>query len=306
MPNPEFEGQTKEKLGNSTIKSLVESAVYAALSRYFEEHPADARIIVEKALSAMNARESAKRARELARKRSIFESAVLPGKLADCIENDPDRAELFIVEGPSAGGSSKEGRDKHTQAILPLRGKILNVEKASDERIFDSAELNTMVTALGTGIKETFKPEKVRYKKIIFMSDADVDGSHIRTLLLTFFYRYLKKLIEQGYVYIAQPPLYKVSSGKNVYYCYNDEQLEKKRKELEGKMEVQRYKGLGEMNPEQLWETTMDPEKRFLKQVNITDAERANRLFSILMGIDVSQRRKFLEEHSGDVRFLDI
>ena len=306
MPNPEFEGQTKEKLGNSSIKSLVETTVYAALSRYFEEHPADARSIADKAMSAMNARESAKRARDLARKRSIFESAVLPGKLADCIDDDPEKAELFIVEGPSAGGSSKEGRDKHTQAILPLRGKILNVEKASDERIFESAELNVIVTALGTGIKETFNPEKVRYKKIILMSDADVDGSHIRALLLTFFYRFLKKLIEQGYVYIAQPPLYRVSSGKNVYYCYTDDQLEKWRKELDGKMEVQRYKGLGEMNPEQLWETTMDPAKRFMKQVTISDAEKANRLFSILMGIDVVQRRKFLEEHSGDVRFLDV
>jgi DNA gyrase subunit B len=306
MPDPEFEGQTKEKLGNLDIKSAVETAVYNTLSRYLEEHPSDAKSIVDKVITAMNARESARRARELIRKRSIFESAVLPGKLADCIEDDPEKAELFIVEGPSAGGSSKEGRDKQTQAILPLRGKILNVEKASDERIFESAELNTMVTALGTGIKESFNPEKTRYKKIILMSDADVDGSHIRTLLLTFFYRYLKKLIELGYVYIAQPPLYKVASGKNVYYCYTDEELEKLRKELNGKVEVQRYKGLGEMNPEQLWETTMDPEKRILKQVSISDAERANELFSILMGLDVPKRRKFLEEHSGDVKFLDI
>ncbi|MGA3020441.1 MAG: DNA gyrase subunit B [Candidatus Micrarchaeales archaeon] len=306
MPDPEFEGQTKGKLGNLEIKSAVETAVYNTLSRYLEEHPSDAKSIVDKVINAMNARESAKRARELIRKRSIFESAVLPGKLADCIEDDPEKAELFIVEGPSAGGSSKEGRDKQTQAILPLRGKILNVEKASDERIFESAELNTMVTALGTGIKETFNPEKTRYKKIILMSDADVDGSHIRTLLLTFFYRFLRKLIEQGYIYIAQPPLYKVTSGKNVYYCYTDDELEKLRKTLDSKMEVQRYKGLGEMNPEQLWETTMNPEKRLLKQVMISDAERANELFTILMGLDVQQRRKFLEEHSGDVRFLDI
>ncbi len=306
MPNPEFEGQTKEKLGNPSIKNIVETAVYATLSRYFEEHPADARSVVEKAIGAMNARESARKARELARKRSIFESAVLPGTLADCIDDDPEKAELFIVEGPSAGGSSKEGRDKHTQAILPLKGKILNVEKASDERIFESEALNIMVTALGAGIRETFNSEKVRYHKIILMSDADVDGSHIRTLLLTFFYRFLRKLIEQGYVYIAQPPLYKITSGKNVYYVYSDEQLETKRKELDGKMEVQRYKGLGEMNPDQLWETTMNPANRFLKQVTFSDAERANRLFSILMGIDVPQRRKFLEEHSGDVRFLDV
>jgi len=306
MPNPEFEGQTKEKLGNPEIKSAVETAIYTALSRYLEEHPADAKSIMEKAIGAMNARESARRARELARKRSIFESAVLPGKLADCIEDDPEKAELFIVEGPSAGGSSKDGRDKQTQAILPLRGKILNVEKASDERIFDSAELNTMVTALGTGIRDTFNAEKTRYKKIILMSDADVDGSHIRTLLLTFFYRFMKKLVEQGCIYIAQPPLYKVTSGKKINYCYTDDELEKLRKEFDGKMEVQRYKGLGEMNPDQLWETTMDPEKRLLKQVMISDAARANELFIILMGVDVPQRRKFLEEHSGDVKFLDI
>lgn len=306
MPSPEFEGQTKEKLGNSEIKSLVESVVYSTLSRYFEEHPADARSVVEKAIGAMTARESARKARELARKKSIFESAVLPGKLADCIEDDPEKTELFIVEGRSAGGSSKDGRDKQTQAILPLRGKVLNVEKASDERIFESAELNILVTALGTGIRETFNSEKTRYKKIVIMSDADVDGGHIRTLLLTFFYRFMKKLIEQGYIYIAQPPLYKISSGKSFSYCYTDEELERKRKEFDGKMEVQRYKGLGEMNAEQLWDTTMNPANRLLKQVTISDAERANSLFTILMGADVQQRRKFLEEHSGDVKFLDI
>ncbi|MDE1855058.1 MAG: DNA gyrase subunit B [Candidatus Micrarchaeota archaeon] len=306
MPNPEFEGQTKEKLGNSTVKSIVETSVYSFLSRYFEEHPAEARGVIEKAINAMNARESARRARELARKKNIFESAVLPGKLADCIEDDPEKTELFIVEGKSAGGSSKEGRNKQIQAILPLRGKILNVEKASEERIFESAELNVLVTALGTGIRETFNPEKTRYKKIVIMSDADVDGEHIRTLLLTFFYRYMKKLIENGYIYIAQPPLYKVTSGKSISYCYTDEELEAKRKEYDGKMEVQRYKGLGEMNAEQLWETTMNPENRILKKVGISDAERANSLFTILMGVDVHPRRKFLEEHSGDVKFLDI
>ncbi|MDE1874133.1 MAG: DNA gyrase subunit B [Candidatus Micrarchaeota archaeon] len=306
MPNPEFEGQTKEKLGNSIVKNIVETSVYSYLSRYFEEHPAEAKAVMEKAIGAMNARESARRARDLARKKNIFESAVLPGKLADCIEDDPERTELFIVEGKSAGGSSKEGRDKQIQAILPLRGKILNVEKASEDRIFESAELNVLVTALGTGIKESFNPEKTRYKKIVIMSDADVDGEHIRTLLLTFFYRYMKKLIESGYVYIAQPPLYKVTAGRSVSYCYTDEELEAKRAELDGKMEVQRYKGLGEMNAEQLWDTTMNPTNRMLKRVGISDAERANSLFSILMGVDVHQRRKFLEEHSGDVRFLDI
>jgi DNA gyrase subunit B len=306
MPNPEFEGQTKEKLGNTAIKSIVETSVYSFLSRYLEEHPSEAKSIVAKAMNAMNARESARRARELARKKNIFESAVLPGKLADCIEDDPEKTELFIVEGKSAGGSSKEGRDKQIQAILPLRGKILNVEKASEDRIFDSAELNLLVTALGTGIRETFNPEKIRYKKIVIMSDADVDGEHIRTLLLTFFYRYMKKLIENGYVYIAQPPLYKVTVGKNAVYCYTDEELEAKRKEHDGKIEVQRYKGLGEMNAEQLWSTTMNPANRILKKVTISDAERANSLFSILMGVDVHQRRKFLEEHSGDVKFLDV
>ncbi len=306
MQNPEFEGQTKEKLGNSAVKSLVEASVYASLSRYLEEHPAEARKISEKAINAMNARESARRARELARQKNVFESAVLPGTLADCIDDDPERTELFIVEGKSAGGSSKEGRDKQVQAILPLRGKILNVEKAGDERVFSSAALNMLVTALGTGIKETFNPGKVRYKKIIIMSDADVDGEHIRTLLLTFFYRFMPKLIENGYVYIAQPPLYKVSAGKSMAYCYTDDELQAKRKEYDGKMEVQRYKGLGEMNAEQLWDTTMNPSNRILKRVNITDAERANTLFSVLMGVDVGQRRKFLEEHSGDVKFLDV
>ncbi len=306
MQNPEFEGQTKEKLGNTEMKSIVETAVYSALSRYLEEHPADARRIVEKTMNAMNARESARKARELARKRSAFESAVLPGKLSDCILDDPEKAEIFIVEGESAGGSSKQGRDKNIQAILPLKGKILNVEKASDEKIFDNIELNTLITALGTGIRENFNAEKARYHKIIIMSDADVDGSHIRTLLLTFFYRYMKRLIELGYVYAAQPPLYKATAGKEVSYCYSDDELEAIRAKFGGKLEVQRYKGLGEMNPEQLWETTMSPEKRVLKQIMISDAEKANNLFTILMGMDVAPRRKFLEEHAGDVKFLDV
>ncbi|VVB77010.1 DNA gyrase subunit B [uncultured archaeon] len=307
MQNPEFEGQTKEKLGNVEMKNIVETAVYAAMSRYLEEHPADAKRVIEKVMTAMTARESAKHARELARKRSIFGSSVLPGKLSDCILDDPDKAELFIVEGESAGGSSKQGRDKNIQAILPLKGKILNVEKASDEKIFENIELNALVTALDTGIRENFNADKVRYKKIIIMSDADVDGSHIRTLLLTFFYRFMKKLIDLGYVYIAQPPLYKVSIGKEVSYCYNDDELDTVRKARPGaKMDVQRYKGLGEMNPEQLWETTMSPEGRVLKQVSIADAEKANLLFTVLMGVEVAPRRKFLEEHAGDVEFLDI
>ncbi|MGC9010784.1 MAG: DNA gyrase/topoisomerase IV subunit B [Candidatus Micrarchaeia archaeon] len=306
IPNPEFEGQTKEKLGNTKIKSLAETTFYQLFSQYLEEHPIDARAIAEKAINAAVARESARKARELVRKKSIFDNVVLPGKLADCIEADPNKIELFIVEGESAGGSSKQGRDKMTQAILPLRGKILNVEKATDEKIFENAELRTIVAALGTGIKETFNVENIRYKKIIIMTDADVDGSHIRTLLLTFFYRYLRKIIELGYVYIAQPPLYKVSKGKEVYYCYSDAELEEKMKALGKDVGVQRYKGLGEMNPEQLWETTMNPEKRILKKVYIADAERADRLFSVLMGLNVSERRKFLEEHSTEVALLDI
>ncbi|MGC8699552.1 MAG: DNA topoisomerase (ATP-hydrolyzing) subunit B [Candidatus Micrarchaeia archaeon] len=306
IPNPEFEGQTKEKLGNTKVKSIVESTFYTLFSQYLEEHPADARAIVEKAANAAIARESARKAKELVRKKSIFDGAVLPGKLADCLEADPEKSEIFIVEGESAGGSSKQGRDKKTQAILPLRGKILNVEKATDEKIFENAELRAMVAAFGTGIKDTFNVENIRYKKIIIMTDADVDGSHIRTLLLTFFYRYLRKIIELGYVYIAQPPLYKVSKGKEIHYCYSDAELEEKLKELGDDASVQRYKGLGEMNPEQLWETTMNPEKRILKKVYIADAERADRLFSVLMGLDVGERRKFLEEHSTEVASLDI
>jgi len=306
IPNPEFEGQTKEKLGNTKIKSIVETAFYPLFSQYLEEHPIDARAIAEKVINAAVARESARKARELVRKKSIFDGSVLPGKLADCISADPEKSEIFIVEGESAGGSSKQGRDKMTQAVLPLRGKILNVEKATDEKIFENAELHAMVAAFGTGIKDTFNVENIRYKKIIIMTDADVDGSHIRTLLLTFFYRYLRKIIELGYVYIAQPPLYKVSKGKEVYYCYSDTELNEKLKELGSDANVQRYKGLGEMNPEQLWETTMNPEKRMLKKVYIADAERADKLFSILMGMDVSERRKFLEEHASEVAFLDV
>ncbi len=306
MQNPEFEGQTKEKLGNTTVKSIVETDVYSTMSRYLEEHPGDAKAIAEKAINAANARESSRKARELARKRSIFDGSILPGKLSDCILDDPQKTEIFIVEGESAGGSSKSGRDKNTQAILPLKGKILNVEKANYEKIFDNAEIKAMVTAFGAGISETFNPDALRYHKIILMSDADVDGSHIRTLLLTFLYRYMKKAIELGYVYVAQPPLYKISKGKEVYYCYSDEELEEKRKALGERMELQRYKGLGEMNPEQLWETTMNPETRALKRVTISDAMRTEQLFTILMGVDVPTRRKFLQEHAEEVRVLDI
>ncbi len=306
MQNPEFEGQTKEKLGNVYIKGIVEGQVYQYMSRYLEEHPSDAKALATKVMSAANARESARKARDMARKKSIFDTAVLPGKLADCILDDPEKTELFIVEGQSAGGSSKQGRDKNTQAILPLRGKILNVEKASIEKIFDNAEIKTMITAFGTGINETFNPDALRYKKIIIMTDADVDGSHIRTLLLTFFYRYMKKIIENGNVYAAMPPLYKVTKGKSSYYCYSDEELEAKRKELGELDGLQRYKGLGEMNEDQLWETTMNPESRKLKKITIEDVQRAEELFKILMGIEVLPRRKFLHEHAEQVKALDV
>ena len=306
MQNPEFEGQTKEKLGNVQIKGIVDSVVYQYLSRYLEEHPAEAKALVGKMVLAATARESARKAREMVRKKSIFDSAVLPGKLADCILDDPEKTELFIVEGKSAGGSSKQGRDKNTQAILPLRGKILNVEKASLDKIFDNAEIKTMITAFGTGINETFNAESIRYKKIIIMTDADVDGSHIRTLLLTFFYRYMKKIIENGYVYAAMPPLYRVTKGKQAYYCYSDDELDARRKELGALDGLQRYKGLGEMNETQLWDTTMNPENRKLKRITIVDAQRAEELFKILMGVDVVPRRKFLHEHSEQVKALDV
>lgn len=306
MQNPEFEGQTKEKLGNSNIKSVVDSFVYSYLSTYFEENPSEAAKIISKVVGAAEARESARRAKELARKKSMFEGPLLSGKLADCTESDPEKAEIFIVEGDSAAGSSKQGRDRFYQAILPLRGKVLNVEKASDEKIFGNKELHTMVIAFGTGIKETFDINKLRYKKIILLTDADVDGSHIRTLLLTFFYRYLKPLIEKGNVYIAQPPLYKITKGRSISYAYNEAELDEKLRELEGNASIQRYKGLGEMNPEQLWETTMDPKRRLLKKIMIKDVELAESIFTILMGLNVSERRRFLEEHSKEVNFLDV
>ncbi len=306
MQNPEFEGQTKEKLGNVTIKNIVENTLYQEMLRYLEENPEQAGKIMEKVYTAAEARESARRARELARKKGLFEGAVLPGKLADCTESDPEKSEIFIVEGESAAGSSKQARDRFYQAILPLRGKILNIEKATEEKIFGNATLHTMVTAFGTGIKEGFNADSVRYKKIILLTDADVDGSHIRTLLLTFFYRFMRPLIERGYVYIGQPPLYKVTKGREVKYAYTDKELDEIMKGYDGKATVQRYKGLGEMNPEQLWETTMDPKNRVLKRITIGDAELANTMFTILMGLDVEQRRHFIEEHASEVKFLDV
>ncbi len=306
MQNPEFEGQTKEKLGNTAIKSAVDSTLYSAISTYLEENPTEGTSIIRKIISTAEARESARRARDLARKKNLFEGSILPGKLADCSEDDPQRSEIFIVEGPSAGGSAKEGRDRRYQAILPLKGKILNVEKASDIKLFNNVELHTMVTAFGVGIKESFNPDNLRYSKIILLTDADVDGSHIRTLLLTFLYRYMRPLIEKGNIYIAQPPLYKVTRGKESKYLYSDAELSKAMQGHEGKASVQRYKGLGEMNPIQLWETTMNPENRILRKITIKDARIADAIFSILMGLDVEQRRHFLEEHSSEVSFLDI
>jgi len=305
MQNPEFEGQTKEKLGNQEVKSIVDSFLYANLSTYFEENPNEMTKIIAKVSSAAEARQSAKRARDLLRKKSIFEGSILHGKLSDCTEKDPDKSELFIVEGESAAGSSKQGRDRLYQAILPLKGKILNVEKASEEKIFNNQELHTLVTALGIGIKESFNINNIRYKKIILLTDADVDGSHIQTLLLTFFYKYMKPVIEQGFVYIAQPPLYKINIGREVKYIYSDNALNEILKEHQN-ASIQRYKGLGEMNPEQLWETTMDPKNRSLKKIRIKDAELAKKLFEILMGNDIEARRKFIEEHATEVSFLDI
>ena len=304
---PQFEGQTKTKLGNSEIRGIVDSIVTEGLSEYFEENPAITKKIVEKSIMASRAREAARKARELTRRKNALEVSSLPGKLADCSIKDPEQAEIYIVEGDSAGGSAKQGRDRRFQAILPLRGKILNVEKARLDRIFANAEIRTMITAFGTGISDDFDLAKRRYGKIIIMTDADVDGAHIRTLLLTFFYRYMKPLIEHGHVYIAQPPLYLIRKGKKHWYTYSDEELSSKLNEVgRDNATVQRYKGLGEMNPEQLWETTMDPEGRTMLRVHMEDAEEADELFTILMGDKVEPRRQFIEEHAGLVRNLDI
>ncbi len=307
LPEPQFEGQTKTKLGNTEIKGLVESIVNEELSRYFEEHPTAARKIVTRAVEAARARLAAKKARELARRKSALDGASLPGKLADCQERDPAKSELFIVEGDSAGGSAKQGRDRRFQAILPLRGKIINVEKARLDKMLKNEEIRTIITAIGAGIGDEFNIEKARYHRIIIMTDADVDGAHIRTLLLTFFYRYMLPLIEAGYVYIAQPPLYRVKKGKKEIYVYSDEELEKVLNKLgRNSVTVQRYKGLGEMNPEQLWETTMNPEKRTLMKVTLEDAVEADRIFSILMGEKVEPRREFIQKHAKEVRVLDV
>ena len=301
LSEPQFEGQTKAKLGNSEIRGFVETSTNENLTAFLEENPAQAKIIIEKCIKAARAREAARKARDLTRRKGALESFSLPGKLADCSEKDPALSEIFLVEGDSAGGSAKDGRDRKRQAILPLRGKILNVEKARLDRILSSEEIKNMITAFGCGIGEDFNLEKLRYHKIIIMTDADVDGAHIRTLLLTFFYRYMKPLIEEGYVYAAQPPLYQVKKGKEVHYTYSEEEQTKLMAEIAnkpGKADIQRYKGLGEMDAEQLWETTMDFNHRTLVQITLEDSAAADEIFTTLMGDKVPPRKKFIEDNA--------
>jgi DNA gyrase subunit B len=307
MQNPQFEGQTKTKLGNSEVKGIVESIVGEGLREYFEENPSVVRRIIEKMLAAARAREAARKARELARRKTILDGGSLPGKLADCSLDDPQSCEIFIVEGDSAGGTAKQGRDRRFQAILPIRDKILNVEKARIDKVLANEEIRSIITALGAGVKEEFDAAKLRYHKIILMTDADVDGAHIRTLLLTFLYREFKDLVDHGYVYIAQPPLFLVKSGKDEIYCYDEKEREAALVRLGRKnAQVQRYKGLGEMNPIQLWRTTMNPETRTLLRVASDDAVEADRIFTILMGERVEPRRQFIEENALTVRNLDV
>ncbi|MBE3121825.1 MAG: DNA topoisomerase (ATP-hydrolyzing) subunit B [Thermoplasmata archaeon] len=304
---PQFEGQTKSKLGNSEVRGIVESITSEKLSEFFEENPPVAHMIIDKAMLSSKAREAARKARELTRRKGLLESSALPGKLADCSTRDPSQSEIYLVEGDSAGGSAKQARDKEFQAILPLRGKILNVEKARMDKILKSEEILHLITAVGTGIAEEFNIENARYHRIILMTDADVDGEHIRILLLTFFFRYMRPLIEKGYLYIAQPPLYKITKGKTVEYAFSEQERVQKAKQLgETGLGIQRYKGLGEMNPQQLWETTMDPESRMMLQVIIENAVEADELFTILMGEAVEPRKVFIEQHAKDVVNLDI
>jgi DNA gyrase subunit B len=309
---PQFEGQTKTKLGNSEVRGAVEASVNEHLSNFLEENPKAAKAIIEKSLQAARAREAARKARDLARKKSALEGGVLPGKLADCSISDPSLCELYLVEGDSAGGSAKQGRDRAFQAILPLKGKILNVERARIDRILSNEEIRAMITAIGAGIREEFNLESARYHKVVIMTDADVDGAHIRTLLLTFFFRQMRELIEAGYIYIAQPPLYRVHKGKSDFYAYSDQERDMYLKRLGGKngegkgITIQRYKGLGEMNPDQLWKTTMDPEARTILQVQIEDAAIADKLFDRLMGDEVEPRRQFIEKNARYVKNLDV
>lgn len=308
LTEPQFEGQTKTKLGNPQVKSVVESITSEEISAFLEENPQYAKQIVEKTLQSARARDAAKRARDMTRRKSALDNTAMPGKLADCREKDPAKSEIFIVEGDSAGGSAKSGRDSKIQAILPLRGKILNVEKSRLDRILGADTLKSMITAFGAGIGDDFNIEKARYHKIIIMTDADVDGAHIRTLLLTFFYRYMRPLLEHGYVYIAQPPLYKITRGKHVEYAYDDKELDRKLADVtdRSRISLQRYKGLGEMDAQQLWETTMDPHNRILKRVAIEDAAAADEIFEILMGDKVQPRKDFIEMNATKVQNLDI
>jgi DNA gyrase subunit B len=306
LKDPQFEGQTKTKLGNSEVVGQVQTVLNDALMAFLEENPGDARRIIEQSLTAQRARTAAARARDLVQRKSALESTTLPGKLSDCSEKDPQYCELFLVEGDSAGGSAKQGRERRNQAILPLRGKILNVEKARADKILANEEIRNLITAIGTGFGEAFSLERLRYHRIVLMVDADVDGSHIRTLLLTFFWRHMTDLVRGGYLYIAQPPLYKIERGKQKLYAYNDEERDAKMKEIGGRVEVQRYKGLGEMNPDQLWETTMNPEHRVLLRVGVDDVLRADDIFDKLMGADVEPRKRFIQTHAKTVRNLDI
>ena len=308
LTEPQFEGQTKTKLGNAYIRGLVDSSLSDGLSVYLEEHPQAAKQIVDKCITAARARDAARKARELTRRKTVLDSTSLPGKLADCTEKDPAKCEIYLVEGDSAGGSAKMGRNPAFQAILPLRGKILNVEKTRMDKILANNEIKSMITAFGAGMDDDFDETKLRYHKIVCMTDADVDGSHIRILMLTFFFRHMRPLIEHGYVYVAQPPLYKISRGKNVWYAYSDEELNNILNEIgrEPKPAINRYKGLGEMNPDQLWETTMDPDNRIMLQVHLEDAIRADEIFTILMGDKVDPRREFIEQNSKLVVDLDV
>ncbi|WAL60183.1 DNA topoisomerase (ATP-hydrolyzing) subunit B [Thermocoleostomius sinensis] len=309
VPDPEFEGQTKTKLGNTEVRGVVDSLVGEALTEYLEFRPSVADAILEKAIEAFKAAEAARKARELVRRKSVLESSTLPGKLADCSSRDPAESEIFIVEGDSAGGSAKQGRDRRFQAILPLRGKILNIEKTDDAKIYKNTEIQALITALGLGIRgEEFDASQLRYHRIVIMTDADVDGAHIRTLLLTFFYRYQRSLVDQGYIYIACPPLYKIERGRNHYYCYSDRERNQVIASFpeNAKYEIQRFKGLGEMMPQQLWDTTMNPETRTLKQVEIEDAAEADRIFTVLMGDRVAPRREFIETHGPRLNLTDL
>jgi DNA gyrase subunit B len=309
VPDPEFEGQTKTKLGNTEVRGIVDTIVGETLTEFLEFNPSVADAIIEKAVQAFKAAEAARRARELVRRKSVLESSTLPGKLADCSSKDPSVSEIFIVEGDSAGGSAKQGRDRRFQAILPLRGKILNIEKTDDAKIYKNTEIQALITALGLGIKgDEFNLDSLRYHRVVIMTDADVDGAHIRTLLLTFFYRYQRDLVDQGYIYIACPPLYKLERGKNHFYCYSDRELQEQISQFppNANYTIQRFKGLGEMMPQQLWDTTMNPETRTMKQVQIDDAVEADRIFTVLMGDRVAPRREFIETYGTKLNLTDL